>query len=54
MIVSLAHAREEAIYSPSDPDAKMFTKPGKPTALNYLGQVNVDTASHVITYVQAF
>jgi hypothetical protein len=32
----------------------MSTKPGKPTALNYLGQVSVDTASHVITYVQAF
>jgi transposase len=40
-------------YSPSDPDAKMSVKPGKPTALNYLGQVAVDTATHVITYVQA-
>lgn len=41
-------------YSPSDPDAKMSVKPGKPTALNYLGQVAVDTATHMITYVQAF
>lgn len=41
-------------YSPSDPDAKMSVKPGKPTALNYLGQVSVDTASHMITHVQAF
>ncbi len=41
-------------YSPSDPDAKMSVKPGKPTALNYLGQVAVDTASHVITHAQAF
>jgi len=41
-------------YSPSDPDAKMSTKPGKPTALNYLGQVSVDTASHVITHAEAF
>lgn len=41
-------------YSPSDPDAKMSVKPGKPTALNYLGQVSVDTASHVITCVKAF
>jgi transposase len=41
-------------YSPSDPDAKMSVKPGKSTALNYLGQVAVDTASHVITHVQAF
>lgn len=41
-------------YSPSDPDAKMSVKPGKPTALNFLGQVSVDTATHVITHVQAF
>lgn len=41
-------------YSASDPDAKMSTKPGKPTALNYLGQIGVDTASHVITHAQAF
>jgi transposase len=41
-------------YSPSDPDAKMSVKPGKPTALNFLGQVSVDTAAHVITHVQAF
>jgi transposase len=41
-------------YSPSDPDAKMSVKPGKPTALNYLGQVSVDTATHVITHVQVF
>lgn len=41
-------------YSPSDPDAKMSVKPGKATALNYLGEVSVDTASHTITHVQAF
>lgn len=41
-------------YSPSDPEAKMSVKPGKPTALNYLGQVSVDTASHMITHVQVF
>lgn len=41
-------------YSPSDPDAKMSVKPGKPTALNYLAQVSVDTATHMITHVQAF
>ena len=41
-------------YSPSDPDAKMSVKPGKATALNYLGQVSVDTSSHVITHIQAF
>lgn len=41
-------------YSPSDPDAKMSVKPGKPTALNYLGQVSVDTATHMITHAQVF
>lgn len=41
-------------YSPSDPDSKMSVKPGKVTALNYLGEVSVDTASHVITHIQAF
>ncbi|MBC7914903.1 MAG: IS1182 family transposase [Pyrinomonadaceae bacterium] len=41
-------------YSPSDPDARMSVKPGKATALNYLGQVSVDTASHVITHIEAF
>ncbi len=41
-------------YSPSDPDARMSVKPGKATALNYLGQVSVDTASHTITHIQAF
>ena len=41
-------------YSPSDPDARMSVKPGKPTALNYLGEVSVDTATHMITHVQVF
>jgi len=41
-------------FSPTDPDAKMSVKPGKAAALNYLGQVSVDTASHMITHVQAF
>lgn len=41
-------------YSPSDPDSRIATKPGKPTLLNYLGQVSVDTGSHVITHAQAF
>jgi hypothetical protein len=41
-------------YSPSDPDAKISTKPGKPYQLNYLGQVSVDTEGHVITHVEAF
>lgn len=41
-------------YSPTDPDAKMSVKPGKATAMNYLGQVSVDTATHMITGVQVF
>lgn len=41
-------------FSPSDPDARMSYKPGKVTKLNYLGQVSVDTAHHVITHIQAF
>jgi transposase len=41
-------------YSPVDADARLSTKRGKPTNLNYLGQVSVDTASHVITHVQTF
>lgn len=41
-------------YSPTDPDARLSTKPGKPTHLNYLGQVAVDTASHVITCTKAY
>lgn len=40
--------------SPSDPDSRMSYKPGKVTKLNYLGQVSVDTARHVITHIQAF
>lgn len=36
-------------YSPTDPDAKISTKPGKPRQLNYSGQLSVDDANHVIT-----
>jgi len=40
-------------YSTTDPDARVAVKPGKPRQLNYLGQLSVDTASHVITAIQA-
>lgn len=40
-------------YSTTDPDARVAVKPGKPRQLNYLGQVSVDTASHIITHIQA-
>lgn len=36
-------------YSPTDPDARISTKPGKPRQLNYYGQLAVDDAHHVIT-----
>ena len=43
----------ETHYSPTDPDACISTKTNKPTHLNYLGQVSVDTAHHVITNIEA-
>lgn len=36
-------------YSPTDPDAKISVKPGKPRQLNYAAQLSVDDAHHVIT-----
>jgi len=36
-------------YSPTDPDSKISTKPGKPRQLNYAGQLSVDDKNHVIT-----
>ena len=36
-------------YSPTDVDARISTKPGKPRNLNYFGQLSVDTSHHVIT-----
>jgi transposase len=41
-------------YSLTDPEAKISTKPGKPCHLNFLGQVSVDTGSHIITNMKAF
>jgi transposase len=45
--------RNEKFISKTDPDARIRTKPGKPNQLNYLAQVSVDAASHVITSIQA-
>jgi transposase len=39
-------------YSTTDGDARVSVKPGKPRQLNYLAQVSVDTAHHVITQIQ--
>ncbi len=41
-------------YSPTDPDARIAVKPGKPRELYYSGQIAVDTAHHVITHAQSF
>ena len=43
----------EVCFSPSDPDARVSVKPGKPRQFNYLGQLSVDTAHHVITGIEA-
>ena len=40
-------------YSPTDPDARVSVKPGKARKLNYLSQMSVDTAHHVITHIGA-
>ena len=40
-------------YSPTDPDARISTKPGKPRQLNYSAQTSVDTKTHVITNIMA-
>jgi len=40
-------------YSTTDADSPVAVKPGNPRQLNYLGQRSVDTASHVITCIQA-
>lgn len=40
-------------YSTTDADARIAVKPGKPRQFNYLGQISVDTAHHVITHIHA-
>lgn len=36
-------------YSPTDPDSRISTKPGKARQMNYFAQMAVDDAHHVIT-----
>jgi transposase len=48
------HPTGKTHYSPVDPDARLSTKKGKMPDLNYLGQISVDTATHMITHVQVF
>lgn len=40
-------------YSPTDPDARISTKPGKARQLNYLCNMAVDSCQGVITHIQA-
>ena len=40
-------------FSTTDRQARISVKPGKPRQLNYLAQVSVDTASHVITNIES-
>lgn len=40
-------------YSPTDEDAKIAYKPGKPTNLYYQSQMSVDSANCVISHIQA-
>jgi len=49
-----SHPTAKTHFSPVDPDARLSTKKGKMPDLNYLGQISVDTASHMITHVQAY
>jgi transposase len=46
-------SKNDKFRSKTDGDARMSTKPGKPTQLNYRAQVSVDAASHVITNIEA-
>jgi len=40
-------------YSHTDPDARVSVKPGKARKLNFLSQMAVDTAHHVIAHIHA-
>ncbi len=45
--------KSQTHYSTTDPEACLSTKVNKPTQLNYLAQVSVDTDSYVITNIEA-
>jgi len=40
-------------YSPTDADARIAVKPGKPRQMYYLANMSVDTSNHVITHIEA-
>ena len=48
-LIQAKYYSNQTHYSPTDPDARISTKPGKARNLNYLGQISVDNANHVIT-----
>jgi len=50
----LKYTSNKTHYSPTDPDARISVKPGKARKLNYLSQLTVDTAHHVITDIRAY
>lgn len=52
-VSSTHHPSNNTHYSTTDPDSRIATKPGKPSQLNYLAQVSVDTGCHVITNIAA-
>lgn len=41
-------------YSPTDPDARISVKPGKARKLNYLSQLTVDSAHHVVSDIKGY
>jgi len=41
-------------YSPTDPDARISVKPGKARKLNYMSQLSVGIANHVITDIHGY
>ncbi len=47
-VLSEKKKKGNSYYSPTDPDARVSTKPGKSKQLNYSGQISVDTKNHVI------
>lgn len=52
-VTGLKNVSNHTLYSTTDKDARVSVKPGKPRRLNYLAQVSVDTANHVITQIQS-
>jgi len=48
------YTSNKTYYSPTDPDERISVKPGKARKLNYLSQLTVDTAHHVITDIRAY